>query len=234
MNFVYGMLAGCTVLTIIQIIMYIITNRNEYKLPQDVDNSSLQFASEWRTFIANKFINQILFWLDRDISEVEVKLTTPFPNIDSLCLIADNLELITTFKWEEGRAIISARISDGEDLQCYSKQICLKNFDVDSNTAFKFIKKVQTIHDHLNRISMEDIEDLWLHLRETSRDDSRKNIDLFNATADLMLLMRKKKFRRDKEVLRIHTELVRHIMNYHKDEFIEFLKLNNEDDEGKE
>ena len=233
MNFIYGIFTGLGLLLIVDLVIYFIRGGGGYKVPKDADDSILQHTSEWRTFVANKFINQILFWIDRDVGDVEVKLTTPYPNIDSLCLIADNMEIISTFNWEAGCLDMSIRVATGDDFICREKSFKLRNFDVDLKKAFPFVSKMRDIHDHLNEISIEDVQDLWLHLRDNS-DESRDNADLFNATADLMLLMRKGKFRRNKELLRVHTELVRYVMNNCKEDFINFLKPNEEEIKGEE
>lgn len=233
MNFIYGIFTGLGLLLIVDLVIYFIRGEGGYKVPKDADDSILQHTSEWRTFVANKFVNQILFWIDRDVGNVEVKLTTPYPNIDSLCLIADNMEIISTFNWEAGYLDMSIRVATGDDFICREKSFKLRNFDVDLKKAFPFVSKMRDIHDHLNEISIEDVQDLWLHLRDNS-DESRDNADLFNATADLMLLMRKGKFRRNKELLRIHTELVRYVMDNCKEDFIQFLKPNEEETKGEE
>lgn len=190
---------------IIKVVQYLKGGMDSYEMVGGTEEDVLQRVSEWRTYIANKYLNAIAFWLGVEPTELEFKLTTPDMNVNLLTIAKDNMEFNITFYWEDSEVVCRAYCYDGEE-EYISKELYLtiSDYELDCSKLFKLVMFIKDTHDGYFTITQEEVEELWVMSMASVKNQPDEKI-LFSTLEDFIILMRKKKNYKNKELLRVFT-----------------------------
>lgn len=190
---------------IIKVVQYFRDGAGSYEMIGGTEEETLKHISEWRTYIANKYLNAIAFWLDVEPTELEFKLTTPNMNINLLTIAKDNMEFNITFYWEDSEVVCHGYCYDGEE-EYISKSLTLtiKDYEIDCAKMFDFVMFIKDTHDGFFTITQNEVEELWITSMAAVKNKTDEKV-LFSTLEDFIILMRKKKNYKNKELLRVYT-----------------------------
>ena len=163
-------------------------------------------------------------------------MTMPDYNLNLLYFYNDNMEVATYFDWGKDQMIVKVTLySDMEGYWCRTGVFSMKNKVLDNDGLYKFIRIAQSVSHETNELTAEDVIAVAQEIKNLNQpfqDDAAAKRYYFNVIADLLMLARKKKFRRDRKFMKIYASLFHHMWNTTGEEFIEF--LNGEDEPQKE
>ena len=192
--------------------------------------------AEHRTYMVNQWVTLLGFWLNTEVTKEMVKLTMPDYNLNLLYFYHDDMEIATYFDWGKDIMVVKATVyNDMEGYWCRTAMFSMKNKVFENDKLYKFIQVAQMAHYDQHELSAEDVIDVAKEIKNLNQpfqDDAAAKRYYFNVMADLVMLARKKKFRRDKKFMKIYASLFHHMWNTTGEEFIEF--LNSEDEPKKD
>lgn len=191
----------------------------------------LEQVGEHRTFAVNQWVTLLGFWFGVEVTAEMVKLTMPDYNENVLYFYQDDIEIATYFDWAKDQMAVKATVyNGGEGYWCRSGVFSMKSKTFQVDKLHKFIEQVKIEHYELHELTADDVVDIARQLKDLNQpfqDDAAAKDYYFNVMADLIMLARRKKFRRDKKFMKIYASLFHHMWNTTGEEFIEFL---NEDE----
>ena len=203
----------------------------EIEQPEELLNQ----ISEHRTYIVNQWLGLLGFWLGVEVKSEMVKMTMPDYNLNLLYFYNDNMEVATYFDWGKDQMIVKVTLySDMEGYWCRTGIFSMRNKVLDNDGLYKFIRIAQSVSHETNELTAEDVVAVAQEIKNLNQpfqDDAAAKRYYFNVMADLIMVARKKKFRRDKRFMKIYASLFHYMWNTTGEEFIEFL---NEDEPQKE
>ena len=185
-------------------------------------------VAEYRTYIINQWLCLLSFWFGIDPSEAQTKLNCPYFNQNTLSFVNENLEVFAFFDWERDLMTVKTRVYGEDEYITHQKKFSLKNKNLPSEKLIKFVSRARDEHYDAYELGADDVISLTAQMRSMAKgfdsEDAAKN-HLFDHMADLMILMRKRKFRRDKALFKAYLGLVYWMWNQYKDDFMEYLGI---------
>lgn len=220
------------------IFWFVSRGRMEYELTEE----GLQQVSEYRTFMVNQWVNLLLFWLNIKPEDAQTKFMMPGANQNSLYFFYKNIEVYAIFDWE--KCLMEVKTSVFKEEGGYIKHI--KHFSIadgsfPTDKLFNFVMQAQIEHEGEYELTEADVIEVTRQLKDIDKKISPEEAKnrFYDHMADLMILMRKKKNRKNKQLLETYFGLVFYLWTEHKDDFLKFLEIeeeekNTENIEGKE
>lgn len=199
---------------------------------------ALNLISEHRTFVVNQLIALFGFWFNQEVTKDSIKLTAPAFNQNTLYFFHDDMEIVTHFDWNNQMMTIQTVVyNDQEGYITAIQGFSMKNHLLDVKGIHKFVQKAQAEYYELHELSADDVIEVIKQLKALNQpfqDDAAAKCYYFNTMADLTMLARRKKFRRDKKFMKIYSSLIHHMWSTTGEEFIEFLNKEDEPLKDKE
>lgn len=225
-----GLTIICVGLVLFVIYCFLKTRQDEYELTED----GVQQLADYRTYMINQFICLITFWLNVSADDIETKLVTPGINQNGIYIFKDNLEVYAIFDWETCQ--VEVKTSVFKESGGYFKRLktfSLRNGSFPTDTMYDFITSACQVHHDEYEIAAEDVDQVVKQLKDMGDSIDKENVQykFYEYMANLMLLMRKKKYRNDKQLLELYLGLMLYLWTAHKEEFLKYLEI---DEEGEE
>lgn len=216
------------VLIVIAVIGLIFWFASRGKVEYELTEEGMCELAEYRTYMINQWISLLGFWFDTKVEESQTKLVMPGINQNALFFFHENIEIYAIFDWEKCGMEVKTSVykEDGGYIR-HVKYFSIANGSFETDKLYDFIKRARIEHYGEYELSPEDVTAVTKQLKELSKgispDDARYNF--YDHMADLMILMRKKNYRKDKKLLQTYFGLVYYLWAAHKDEFLKFLEL---------
>lgn len=208
------------------------TGSGEVEQPEELLNQ----IAEHRTYMVNQWLGLLGFWLNTEVTQEKVKMTMPDYNLNLLYFYHDDMEIATYFDWGRDIMVVKATVyNEMEGYWCRTGTFSMKNKVFENDKLYDFIQIAKDAHYDQHELSADDVISVAKEIKNLNnpfQDDAAAKRYYFNVMADLVMLARKKKFRRDRKFMKIYASLFHHMWNTTGEEFIEF--LNGEDEPQKE
>lgn len=199
-------------------------------------NEALKPIAEYRNHMINEWANLLYKWLNLTTDQISVEMKSPDFNKDIMIFAHNELYIFTTFDWAKDRMIVSSSSLDtmgGYKVHC--KTFKLINKHLANDKLYNFITRVRNEYNHATKLTAKDVIEITTAIKDNSpafENEKAAKDYYFNTMINLMLLMQKKKYRRDHKLMLVYFCLVRCLWSSHKTEFMEFL-ANSENNKDK-
>ena len=221
------------------LVWYWFSNRTEY-VEESIGGDQegiLQSIAEYRTYMINQWLSLLAFWLGIKVDEAQTKLTCPGFNQNTVYFFHENLEIYAYFNWSEERLTVKTSVfTDEERYLEHEKMFSLEGKDLPTKELNEFINAAREEHYGCFELNESDVIAITQQIKNLAKgfpsDDAAKN-HLFDNMADLMILMRKKKLRNNKNLMQVYSGLVYWLWNSYGKEFLEYLQLDEEPQDNK-
>lgn len=204
----------------------------------ELTNEAMQQIAECRTYLVNQWICLLAFWFGIKTEQAQTKLVAPGPNRNGIYFFFQNIEIYAYFDWEKEQMEVKTSVYDEDDgYITHNKTFSIKNGTLESEKLFEFIYQAKEEHYGIYELSAEDVIGITKQLkisRQAFESEDAAKQHLFDNMADLMMLMRQKKFRNDKKLIKIYMGLIFWLWQQHGKDFLEYLEMSDEDFEPKQ
>lgn len=190
--------------------------------------SALEQITEYRMGLVNQWISLLGFWLKVEIGKDDVKCASPAFNQTLITFLKDNLEFNALFDWSHKRMVLESNAySTKGNYNSRKKTFRLANHMLSTDKLYKFVMKAKDEYLEYQELSADDVTLLTQQIKAISTpygDENEAKEQFFTTMAELMILMRRKKCRRNRDLVNVYANLVHYLWRQHGEQFLEFLK----------
>lgn len=203
------------------------------RVEYDTD-SILQDMAEYRTYVANQYVQLLMFWLGAtEDQEAQVKLTTPAPNENIVSFIYDNLQIETHFNWPFDEMTVKASYQMDDEHVEFRKTFSMPGKCLDEGKLYKFICQVKADYLQMFEITSADVVELIRQIAAISDDAAPSSINkeyFYDKVAGLILALRRvKRLRNNSLVMQSFAGIIRYIWVNDKEGFLNYLGISKEE-----
>lgn len=186
------------------------------------DNPFLKAITEHRTYMVNTYIALMNFWIGE-----KGAATCYLTDIDenTVVFLYGNMEVNAVFDWNRQKIHITAKVySENEGYYTKEKTFRMKNKSLPSDGIYKMMQEVIDYHEFFNSISPEHVEEIVAHCSTLEKLEDAAARDAFYYTLfDLMLLVKTKKFLKDKRIMKVYAGLMNVVMRTKGEDFLNWM-----------
>lgn len=207
--------------------MYVIrTLTTTYETTGNTEEALEQIA-EYRTYCINQWISLLAFWLKIEVQGDEIKCTAPAFNQTLVTFLKDNLQIDALFDWECQQMVVESTVyTDCGDYATHKELFNIEDYMLKTEELYAFVSRAKDEYTEFHDLTKEDVLTLTKQLKAISTpyaDQKEAQEHFFDTMAELMLMMRRKKFRTNRPLVNIYANLVSYLWSEYSEEFMAFL-----------
>lgn len=205
----------------------------EYEtIVQELPNEAINYIVEYRNYMISQWICLLVFWFDIKVEDTETKLLSPAPNQNAVYFFYKNIEIYAFFSWPDNSMEVKTSVlTDDNSYVSHHKMFSIANGSLPTNQLFKFISKAKELHTIHYELSADDVIAITQQLKIAPKDINEEAVKMryFDIMADMMIMMRKKKNRKNKQLLGVYIGLVDFLWQQYDKEFLDYLDMSEEE-----